>query len=153
MALSLPDEETFAAIVADIAEGMSLSKALRAHSVNPRYFFEAKRRNPEWERQYQQAQHIRIEIQADDLEDTAASALGMPAEGVNAVRLIVDTKKWMYAIQHPEKFGARVRNELVGADGGPIAIQALPPLESIRQTMRARLVEVPATPKLPAEKK
>lgn len=52
------------------------------------------------------------------------SALVVDHEHIQRSRLRVDTRKWLMARMAPKKYGDRVTNEHVGADGGPIQTES-----------------------------
>lgn len=54
---------------------------------------------------------------ADDVEVDQAS--------IAKAKLRVDTRKWALARMNPRKYGDKVEQTLVGADGGPVVVQRI----------------------------
>lgn len=67
--------------------------------------------------QYARAREKQAESFAADLVDLAQKAHGLDSAGVNAVRLEVDTRKWIASKMLPRKYGDFQRTELSGELG------------------------------------
>lgn len=58
--------------------------------------------------QYVRGRDIGIDVRADRIKDMAAMSVGLPNEGVQAVRLMVDTEKWYLSKIAPKRYGDRL---------------------------------------------
>lgn len=77
--------------------------------------------NNEFREQYARAREIQAETLADDIVTIAD---GQPEGDVQRDRLRVDARKWVASKLLPKKYGDKVTNEHVGADGGAIKTEA-----------------------------
>src|SRR4051794_27323432 len=101
-------------------------------------------KNPEFEEAYERARRLHIDAHMDGLTDLADTALGLDAAGVHAVRLAVDTRKWIASKVLPNRYGEKIPPEVTGAGGAPL----IPPS---RETQLPKLVAtlavlLPGTP-------
>lgn len=88
---------------------------------------------------YVKAREIQMDHLAERLLATSQMALGLPSEGVAAMRLIVDTQKWFISKVAPKKYGDRLVQEHVGKDGGPIQTESKLDLSTLGADDRAAL--------------
>ena len=72
------------------------------------------RSNAEFRANYALAREEQADFLCDELIDLADSARGTPAEEVNAVRLMVDTRKWTASKLFPKKYGEKIQQEITG---------------------------------------
>lgn len=118
-------------IVDRLAGGDSLSKICRSRHLPPastvigwvmddRHGFAER---------YARAREIQCDLMFDQLDELSRKALnvakGAPGTGeagarVQAIKLEIDTLKWILAKRFPERWAERVKNEHTGKDGGPI---------------------------------
>lgn len=82
---------------------------------------------------YRVARECQLEKWADELVLMSDAALGMPAEGVSAVKLSVNTRQWLLSKLLPKKYGDKVTQEVTGPNGGPV-----------ENTLRVEFVDVGA---------
>ena len=82
---------------------------------------------------YARAREIQCDVMFDRLQELSEKALrvakGAPGTGeagakVQAIKLEIDTLKWILAKRFPERWADRIRNEVTGKDGGPIKQEA-----------------------------
>jgi hypothetical protein len=73
---------------------------------------------------YAQAREIGFDVFA---EITLAEAADVPPEMVQSAKLKWDARRWHLSKMLPKKFGDKVTQEHVGADGAPIGLQAVAP--------------------------
>lgn len=118
-------------ILERLAEGESLSKICRAKHLPPaptviNWVMDDRHGFAE---RYARAREIQCDLLFDKLEDLSRKALrvakGAPGTGeagarVQAIKLEIDTLKWILAKRFPERWAERVKNEHTGKDGGPI---------------------------------
>lgn len=57
---------------------------------------------------YARARDLGVDCRADNLRNLANMALGLPNEGVAAVRLMVDTEKWYLSKIAPKRYGDKL---------------------------------------------
>lgn len=78
---------------------------------------------------YARAREIQCDVMFDELDELSQKALtvakGAPGTGeagarVQAIKIEIDTRKWILAKRFPERWAERVKNEHTGKDGGPI---------------------------------
>ncbi len=104
-----------------IAIGESLRKTCESIGINLGTFlaFLTKKENIEWFNQYARAQDIRADVLADDvitLADTATS------ENAHAIRLMVDTRKWVACKLKPKRYGDKIQTEITAGSGPTVLI-------------------------------
>lgn len=105
---------------------------------------------------YAQACNIRAELWAEEIIDIAddgtndwynkqvgqETVRAVDHENINRSRLRVDSRKWLLSKALPKKFGERITQEHVGAEGGPIAVFSDKPLTAKEfEKQYARAVE------------
>lgn len=73
---------------------------------------------------YATAQKERSEAMFEEMFEIADDAKA-EASCVAKARLQVDTRKWALARMNPKKYGDKVTQEVVGADGGPVQISRI----------------------------
>jgi hypothetical protein len=69
-------------------------------------------RYPEFERQYNRARAAAAESFVSEMVEMADQAQGMTGDGVRAMQLRIDTRKWVAAKLLPKKYGERVTHGL-----------------------------------------
>ncbi len=78
--------------------------------------------------QYARAKEEQAELLADELVDIAdlpppLTAMGATDSGaVAAMRLRIDTRKWVASKLKPKKYGDKVQTEVSGPNGGPVQV-------------------------------
>jgi len=110
------DEQTFDAIMADIADGQPMRQAALNASVSRRAVWYAINATPERMHKYAGAKESMIEAMADD---TAAIGDDQSIEP-NSRRIMVDTRKWLLSKMVPKRFGDKL--ELAGDAAAPLVI-------------------------------
>ena len=65
--------------------------------------------DPTFADMYTRARDTQADTLADGLETLAASAIGMDAAGVQAIRLQVDTRKWIVSKLKPRRYGEHLQ--------------------------------------------
>jgi hypothetical protein len=114
------NEATAEAICSRLAEGESLRKICSdAGMPNMTTVFRwlGDEKNDAFRKQYTCARETGMEAMAEDILRIADSADG---ESYNYSRLQVDTRKWLMSKMAPKKYGDKVENTLIGANGGAI---------------------------------
>lgn len=61
----------------------------------------------EFRDQYKKARQEQADYFVDEIVDLADKALGLPSEGVQALKLMVDARKWHASKTAPKKYGDR----------------------------------------------
>lgn len=79
-------------------EGFPAESTVRAWAID----------QPEFGAKYARAREMGMDARADRLRGLARKALGMKAEGVQAMRLIIDTEKWYLSKIAPKKYGDKL---------------------------------------------
>jgi len=114
------NDKTADAICARLAEGESLRKICESDGMpNMTTVFRwlAAEANDEFRKQYTRARETGMEAMAEDILRIADSADG---DNYNPAKLQVDTRKWLMSKMAPKKYGDKIENTLVGANGGAI---------------------------------
>lgn len=75
--------------------------------------------NQRFREQYATSTEERVVGMFEDMFDISDDVPEEPA-AIAKAKLRVDTRKWALARMNPKKYGDKVTNEVVGADGGPI---------------------------------
>jgi hypothetical protein len=107
-------------ILADIANGASLTAALQRLRPSPSYWWakDQLRRNPELRSRYEEAVEDRADRLAEELLELADSPIphGLDGPGKSAwvqkLRLQIDTRKWIACKLKPRQYGDRVDLEV-----------------------------------------
>ena len=101
-----------------IAQGMSITKACNAAGMS-HSTFHARVSEPAFSDKYAKAMDKRADKIFDEMQDIADGDDSEPDNSVkiNRDRLRVDTRKWIVSKMLPKKYGDKVTNELIGADG------------------------------------
>lgn len=73
---------------------------------------------------YAKAQKERSEAMFEEMLEIGDDVEAEPA-AVSKAKLRVDTRKWALARMNPKKYGDKVEQTVVGADGGPVQIQKI----------------------------
>jgi len=107
-------------ICAQLAAGLSLNRICKQDGM-PSYFaiWSWLDRYPEFNTKYARAREVQAEYYADEIVDISDSA---DKDTAQAVRVRVDTRKWIAAKLRPKKYGELVKHEHGGADGAPIPV-------------------------------
>jgi hypothetical protein len=132
-------QETADAICERLADGQSLRSICLADDMPSKTtVFKWLAARPDFADQYARAREEQAETLADEIisiaDDgtndftTKVSGDGSTSQSVNAEhiqrsRLRVEARKWVASKLKPKKYGDKVEQTLVGADGGPIAIE------------------------------
>ena len=114
-----------------LAGGESLSKICRSRHLPPHstVLRWVKDDRHGFADRYARAREIQCDVMFDELDELSQKALkvakGAPGTGeagarVQAIKLEIDTRKWILAKRFPERWAERVKNEHTGKDGGPI---------------------------------
>jgi hypothetical protein len=72
---------------------------------------------PEFSEKYARAREQQADVYSQQIVDIADDA---KAEDYNVAKIRIDARKWAASKLAPKKYGDKVRNELTGADGGPV---------------------------------
>lgn len=121
-------------------EDLSLTEACAKLGVPRRTARSWIERNAEFEHAIEIASRLRVDAMVDDMVALADSAAGKDAAGVNAVRLAVDTRRWVASKLLPKRYGDRV--ELTGAEGRDLIPTT--PAARVPQLMAVLQVLLPA---------
>jgi alpha-beta hydrolase superfamily lysophospholipase len=105
--------ERICALVAE--EGLGLTEAAAKVGIPRRTLRSWLERNPDFERAYEVASRVRIDGMVDGMVALAATAAGQDSAGVQAIRIQIDTQKWIAAKLLPSRYSDKI--ELTGADG------------------------------------
>jgi hypothetical protein len=110
----------------------------------------------EFQEQYARAMDARATLLAEEIleisddssgdavTDPQTGAVRMDAEFVARSRLRVDSRKWLAARMAPKKYGDKITQEHIGADGGPIK-QEITKIELVAAPFPAGMGEEGAT--------
>lgn len=104
----------------EVAGGSTAIAAVRKHGIGWTTFWEWCKAHEWLANEYARAEEQRGQVLANELLELADTA---DAQNVNAVRLQVDTRKWLASKLFPRKFGDRVGLEHSGKDGGPLKVE------------------------------
>jgi hypothetical protein len=122
-----------AKICATIAAGRSVRAACTEHAVPRRTFTDWTGKYSAFAEAVEAAKAEGIEALRDQIETLADQAQGIALAGgtnanalVNALRVEIDTKKWLLARLAPGQFGDRVTSEITGAGGKDLIPPAIP---------------------------
>ena len=107
-------------LLADIANGASLTAALQRLRPSPSYWWakDQLRRNPELRARYQEAVEDRADRLAEELLELADAPIPQGLDGpgksawVQKLRLQVDTRKWIACKLKPRQYGERLDLEV-----------------------------------------
>jgi hypothetical protein len=99
-----------------LAEGIGLSTVCKQLRVDRSMVRDWAAKNPDFSRAVQFARREGYEVWADEILDIGDVVRGTDNNAaVQAARLAVDSRKWLLAKLHPERYGDKV--ELTGKDG------------------------------------
>lgn len=112
-------EEIAADICTWIAEGKALAAYCRERGVGYSTVTQWLQAHPEFAANYTQARVNAAEADADLVSDIRDRCI-MGEIDPQAARVAIDAAKWTAGKRMPKKYGERVVQEHVGADGGPI---------------------------------
>ena len=99
--------QTFNDILAQVADGSSLTKALLSVKINIRDFFEAIDADEKWANEYARAREQRGEACAGRI-DRYQDMLEQKKIDSATARVLIDTEKWKAAKFYPKMYGDRV---------------------------------------------
>lgn len=111
-----------------IAGGKSIRKSAESEGISPALILKWVKQNEEFREQYARACEVRLEVLSEKLIDLAEEghvAASDPVAGnarIQAVKLEIDTIKWMLVKLMPRRYGDASKLELTGADGGPVEV-------------------------------
>ena len=117
-------------ILALMHGGFSLTRACKTVNITPAAFLQWAEKDEELDKQYARAREACIEKMADDVleisdEEPAVDSFGKIDSGdVQNRKLRVDTRKWLLSKLAPKKYGEKVQQEITGADGGALKVDA-----------------------------
>ncbi len=114
------DEQTYAAILVDIASGEPAYKAAQAHSVTMGTFWRGKDSTPERMEKYAHAKAAGLERLAEEIMEISDDVDSDSNEAVQRARLRVDSRKWLLSKMAPRKYGDKL--ELAGDAAAPLVI-------------------------------
>src|SRR3990167_4573913 len=118
-------------ILVELSKGLSLRSACRVVHGAPdesTVRMWAKDNVADFAPQYARARDVGMDSIVDGLIELSDSANGQNA---NAIRLMVDTRKWVASKIAPKRYGDQLT--LTGADGGPIQVAAVDDRELARR--------------------
>jgi hypothetical protein len=107
-------------------EGSSLRQACIEAGVSVSCFMVWVGADAAIQEQYIHAREALMDKMADDILKYADEAVGMTDNGstdsgaVQKQKLQVDARKWLLSKLAPKKYGEKVENTVVGAEGGPV---------------------------------
>jgi len=114
-------EKTFRAILAEVAAGSPVRRALKAHEVSPCAFYALLDRDADRAERYARATRGGCDAFADEAVQIADDPL-IPAD---QKRIMVDTRKWLLAKRMPKKYGERT--VIAGDADSPISVGIVEP--------------------------
>jgi hypothetical protein len=94
---------------------------------------------------YARARDRQLERWADEVVDKADAAITNP-DTAQAVRLALDSRKWLLSKLKPAVYGDRLEARVTGKDGGPLQVEAAAAIKALIEAMP----ELGATTALPA---
>jgi hypothetical protein len=94
------------------------------------FFWEWMREDVDFAERYSRARELQAEMIVDDLVRLADSAMGMDKNGIAAMRLMVDTRKWAASKLLPRKYADRIEAVGVG-EGGRVALAIIVPMKDL----------------------
>ena len=108
-------------ICAHLSRGISLNRICQLHEMpGHTAVWQWLERYPEFAAKYARAREVQAEYYADEMVDISDTA---DKENAQAIRVRVDTRKWIAAKLRPKKYGELVKHEHGGAaDGAPIPV-------------------------------
>ena len=111
--VSIPRARTFDQATADavcerIAQGATLADACKAQSLPQQAFTAWTLHNADTAVKYARARQTKADTFADAVVPLADSALGMDSAGVQAVKNMVDARKWAASKLHPNSYGDKL---------------------------------------------
>ena len=107
-----------------VENGTPLSRVCKMEGFpSPSVVYYWLRKIPEFEQQYGLAKRNQLELMAEEILEIADDSAGDKGNSanVNRARLMVDARKFILERLMPEKFGNKMRNEISGPNGGPVA--------------------------------
>jgi hypothetical protein len=108
--------ELAANILGQLADGKTLTAICKADDMPSRVtVWNWTRQNSEFLNAYREARKGQAEAWSDDMVD-----LSDGTGDVNRDKLRIQTRQWLMARQHSQRWGDKVSQEISGPDGGPI---------------------------------
>lgn len=139
------DDTTFQAILERVAGGELVTDVAKEYGVSRQMIWRHCQDTSHADA-YARARVSQAHSIAEDTLSLADSAQGMTSDGVAAVRLRVDTRKWLTSKIAPRIYGDTTRHvELTGKDGGSIQVEDVGQLQS---ALTARLAGIASRRKL-----
>lgn len=121
------EKDSISAVVLEaMREGLSLRKSCIEADVSISTFLLWVSENESLADQYTCAREAMIDKIADETIEIADTPVGTTDNGstdsgaVQKQKLQVDTRKWLLSKLAPKKYGDKVENTVIGADGGPV---------------------------------
>jgi len=114
-------EEQFGTIFTKVAEGKSLSSALRDERSSFGVFYNELDVNEPLRERYARARIHQAEASQCKIMDAAQDCLDGLVEP-NAARVAIDALKWNAARLHPAIYGDSLKQEITGRGGAPLTI-------------------------------
>ena len=105
---NVPDPAVVRDILERIADGASLTDIRAKHGVHPFTWSTWCEKDPNLAEAYAAARKAKADKLADDIVPLADSALGEPAANVQAIKNMVDARKWVAAKFHPYAYGDKL---------------------------------------------
>ena len=109
-------------------DGLSLRKACIEIGITASTFLEWVSKDEVLADQYTRAREAMLDKMADELLEIADAPVGTTDTGstdsgaVQKQRLQVDSRKWLLSKLAPKKYGDKVEQTLLGADGGAVQV-------------------------------
>lgn len=142
MARTKEERRTLAMTVIEaIAEGEYLREVCRRLDIPASSALEWIDSEKELAEQYARARERGSVCRAEEMEEMAAGAVGAPPEVVAAVRLQIDTRKWLLGKFAKGMFGDKVQAELTGKDGAPIETKATVDTSAVEAVLAAKFAK------------
>lgn len=104
-------------VLSDIESGLSLRATGENYKISASAIIRHIQDSEVFAKQYARAKDIQLERMADEMLTIADSA---DKDTANAIRVRVDTRKWLLSKLVPKKYGDRVEQFISGPDGAPI---------------------------------
>lgn len=108
------------AVCSRIGRGATLTDSLKAEGVAMSTWFDWLATQPTLAEMYARGRESRGELLAEEIIGIADCA---NERNANAVRVMVDARKWCAARLAPKRWGDRVGVEHSGKDGGPLKVE------------------------------
>jgi len=112
-------EQEAEVILERLALGDTLSSICRDLGRKPTTIYRWEEANPDFREKYAHARERGMDSRADEIIDLSNRA---DEKNYNAIRLMIDARKWTMSKIAPKKYGERIATEVTGKDGKDLPI-------------------------------